>query len=100
MWAERVRSWRSSGESATAFAEAHGFTHSSLRYWARRLAGPTKQLATPTMVRLVRQSKTPVVATQSADLVVEIGAARVRVARGFDADLLVAVARALGGGGA
>jgi len=101
MWAERVRSWRSSGETVTAFARTHGFTHSALRYWAARLARTSRQRAVPTMVRLVPKSKAPALVTAlRGDLVVEIGSARIRVSRGFDAEVLAAVARALGGGGA
>lgn len=94
MWAERVRNWRESGENAYAFARANGFTHSSLRYWARRLAKSRKQDPAPTMVALVRRSDAPV---ERAELVVEIADARIRVARGFDRELLGEVVRALGG---
>jgi len=96
VWAERVRSWRSSGETGMAFARAHGFTHSALRYWATRLARE-RRVVQPAMVRLVPRSVGA--ATQSAELVVEIGASRIRVSRGFDPEMLTAVARALGGVG-
>lgn len=100
MWAERVRSWRSSGQNAFAFAKANGITHSSLRYWTKRLAKPRKQAAAPTMVALVRKADASPEATSvsGSELVVEIADARIRVARGFDAELLGEVVRALGGG--
>lgn len=101
MWAERVRAWRSSGENAFAFARANGFTHSALRYWTRRLARPRKQVASPTMVALVRKAivSSPAAASpDNSELVVEIAAARIRISRGFDPALLGDVVRALGGG--
>lgn len=100
MWADRVRAWRTSGESAVAFAEANGFTHSALRYWTKRLARPRKAASPPPMVALVRKPAVSTPATTPADdaeLVVEIANARIRVSRGFDPELLVQVARALGG---
>lgn len=96
MWAERVRNWRESGENAYAFSRANGFTHSSLRYWARRLAKSRKQEPAPTMVALVRKSDVPA-AAERTEIVVEIADARIRVARGFDRELLGEVVRALGG---
>ena len=52
------------------------------------------------MVALVRKTDASPEATSAsgAELVVEIAAARIRVARGFDAELLGEVVRALGGG--
>lgn len=100
MWAERVRTWRSSGQNAFAFAKANGITHSSLRYWTKRLAKPRKQVAASTMVALVRkaEARQEAASTSGSELVVEIAAARIRVARGFDPELLGEVVRALGGG--
>jgi hypothetical protein len=102
MWAERVRAWRSSGETAVAFAEANGFTHSALRYWTKRLARPRKTASAPPIVALVRKpavstSTTTTVRAEEPELVVEVANARVRVGRGFDPALLGEVVRALGG---
>lgn len=38
-WAERVRRWRVSRLSATAFARREGFNPGTLRWWAWRLGG-------------------------------------------------------------
>jgi len=97
MWAERVRAWRSSGKTASAFANEHGLTLSTLRYWTARL---TRKPAAPAMVRLLPKSAMgpqPAEPTPTADLVVEVGAVHVRVSRGFDPELLREVVRALGG---
>jgi len=90
-WRERVRAWRASGQTAIDFARDRGFAPGTLHYWSSRL-GPD---APPTFVRLVPKTGHAPVA---ADLVVEVGSARVRVTSGFDAALLAQVVRALGGG--
>ena len=97
IWAERVRAWRSSGKTASTFAEEEGLTLSALRYWAARLV---RKPAAPAMVRLVAKSTVPVavvpVSEAKTELVVEVGDAQVRVAREFDPELLRTVVRALG----
>lgn len=92
VWSERVRAWRASGEGATGFAEGKGFAPSTLRYWASRLK--RMPAAAPRVVQLV-----PRAGVGSADLVLEVGPARVRVARGFDQELLAEVVSALVGVG-
>lgn len=94
IWSERVRSWRQSGESATVFARGKDYTASTLRYWASRLR---RTSAAPRIVQLVPTAKVPDATPAAADLVVEVGTARVRVRRGFDPELLAEVVRALGG---
>lgn len=102
MWTERVKAWRSSGETVTAFAKQHGFSQSALRYWATRLSRPRRPPAVPTVLPLVLKSQATTAAVPTPavgpELVVEIGAARIRVSRGFDPEMLGAVARALAGG--
>src|SRR5258708_7066869 len=90
-WAARVREWRASGETALEYASRHGFAASTLHGWSSRLP-PTEA---PGFLRLV--PKTPE-ASPSADIVVEVGAARVRVGAGFDRGLLADVVRALAEG--
>ncbi len=89
-WRERVTLWRTSGLSATQFAAKYSLSKSSLARWASRLSTPAS--ASPAFVPVVRAQ-----AAVSRELVVEVGVARVRVAPNFDADLLAAVVRALGG---
>jgi hypothetical protein len=68
-WVERIRDWRASSLSATEFAKDKGYKASTLS-WA-----------------LVLVRTHPVCETAVAEMVVEIGAVRVRVLRGFDASL-------------
>ena len=72
------------------FAEGKGFAGSTLRFWATRLKSVPLSSA-PRIVQLVTRTATP------AELLVEVGAARVRVGRGFDRELLVEVVGALSG---
>jgi len=97
-----VEGWKASGRPAVAYATTRGYSVSSLMRWA---AGCS--VAEPRFVRL-QVAETAALAQPggraadergAADITVEIGAARIRVARGFDAGLLFEVAAALGGGG-
>jgi hypothetical protein len=91
VWSDRVRAWRASGETASQFAEGKGFAGSTLRFWATRLkAAPAAPL--PRIVQLV-----PRRAEAGPELLIEVGAARVRVQRGFDRELLVEIVTALSG---
>lgn len=72
-----------------------GYAASTLRMWATRL-GETERR--PRVVRVVpRQTSGGAAAAVPAasEVVVDVGAARVRVRRGFDRELLVEVVRAL-----
>jgi hypothetical protein len=92
-WSERIAAWRASGVSASQFAHDQGLAVSTLRYWATRLSKAPK----PHFLRLV--TKPPAAPTPSpSELVVEIGAARIRVSSGFDAALLSDVVHAIHGG--
>lgn len=90
-----VDGWRNSGVGAARYAARRGYSPASLLSWARRVAladeAPAKE------VQFVRLA----VATTSAapELVVEVGAARIAVARGFDAEHLRNVIAALTTGG-
>jgi hypothetical protein len=89
-WAKRVETWRESGETAETFAEHKGYQGSTLRWWSSRL----KRDERPRFLRLVPKTSA---ARAEAELVVEIGRARVRVKSGFDGALLAEVIAALGG---
>jgi hypothetical protein len=107
-WAERVRDWRASGKTAEAFAEGQQFEASTLRYWASRLktAAPTTPAAVTAatkkvaMARVIRRRRSRPVARPAdrAEIAVSVGAARITVGPGFDAELLRDVVAALGGG--
>jgi hypothetical protein len=98
-WAERIREWRASGQSAPEYAQGRGFEASTLRWWASRLdraaaAAAEGESSTASGVRMVRV----VAATKprSDVLTVRIGAAQVEVRRGFDRRLLRELVEALG----
>jgi hypothetical protein len=90
-WAERVRAWRASGETAQEYAVRHGFAASTLHVWSSRL----QSTEAPRFLRLVPKTTD---SPPSPEVVVEVGGARVRVGAGFDRALLADVVRALVGG--
>jgi hypothetical protein len=109
-WSELVSAWESSGQSAGAFANQHGVSEGSLRWWKgelarrnrreppRRSPGPGGNRSPVGLAKVVREGE---VAPSSAEpipapLVVAIGAARILVAHDFDAQLLRAIVHALG----
>lgn len=118
-WVERIREWRASGLSAKDFAATKGCRASTLFWAASQLRHATKSpaLTAPgageVHARARAEGRTPsssepprflpvrtrAAETAVAEMVVEVGAARVRVLRGFDASLLGEVVRALGGTG-
>lgn len=119
-WAARVREWRASGKSAEDFVADKDYEVSSLRWAASQVGAettrPVTQADAPTALvrRRVRPSRAsapkapaprfaPVrvrrTPAPAAELVVEVGGARIRVARGADVKLLGEVVRALQGGG-
>ena len=79
-WRKRVAGWRASGETADAYSTRHGYTLSSLRYWASRLrredalAGPVVRLA-----QLVRTPPTQQDDAPRGAVVIELLDARARV---------------------
>ena len=86
-----VAGWRASGRSASAYAKAHGLAQTTLARWAREVDSAPEPSAPPFL-------RVEVTATEATgELFVEVGAARVRVQRGFDPTLLAAVVAALGG---
>ena len=82
-----VEQWQRSGQPAGRYASAHGYSATSLLKWA---AAARREHA---FVRL-EVSEAPRLGP-SSDVIVEIGAARVRVAKGFDAAVLRQVVAAL-----
>lgn len=112
-WAELVKGWESSGESAEAFADAHGVTERTLRWWKSELARranneprrrpPRREPPSPrggdgvAFASVVRRSAQPVPhgASSMAGLSVVIGSARIVIERGFDGQALREVVRVL-----
>jgi transposase-like protein len=88
-----VEGWRASGEGVEKYAARRGYSATTLRKWISLVGseggGATKAKA-PALVRVVAQS-----AAEAAEVVIEVGAARIRVPQGFDAALLRSVVLAL-----
>ncbi|MCL4775776.1 MAG: hypothetical protein KJZ98_17710, partial [Burkholderiaceae bacterium] len=102
-WAERIREWKSSGKGAEEFASGRAYKPSTLKWWAtelRRRADGRQRATKPRaakairLARVVRRTRAP---AAGQAMVVEVSGARISVARGFDAELLADVVRALGG---
>lgn len=83
-----VEAWRGSGLAMAKFARMRGYSRSSLEKWARAL----REEQSGDELKFVRLE----VAHRCASLEIEIGAARIRLARGFDAELLREVVEVLG----
>jgi len=96
-WAQRVAAWRSSGKSAAAFAEKHGYSAKSLQWWSSELrrrgqAAPASEPEVK-LARVFRSgSATP---STAPSVVVSVGEARVEVRAGADRATLELVLGAL-----
>lgn len=116
-WAERVRQWRESGLSAEDFAKGKGYEGTSLRWAASQLQvasaslkEATSSTGTPSRRRAARRAGAPTEPppqflpvrarsprTEAAEMIIEVGDARIRLSRGVDVTLLGEIVRALGG---
>jgi hypothetical protein len=98
-WATRVAEWRASGQKAPAYCKGKGFTPGGLRYWASRLArsGQSAPSGGVRLARVVRSAR-PSVPAGETPILIDVGAARLGVCRGFDPETLRAVVDLLGGG--
>jgi hypothetical protein len=106
-WLERIRQWKESGKSAEEFAEGQPFKATTLKWrdaeqrraargGARygKAAADVGAIRFARVVPVPRPSATP--AAPIAGLTLEVAGARISLSRGFDAELLVEVVRALG----
>jgi len=103
-WLERVRQWKESGQTAEAFTVGQPFKASTLKWRAAELRRAAegggrygKGHATGGSIRLARvvpraRESAP---GQGCGVVVEVSGARIALSRGFDAELLTDVVRAL-----
>src|SRR4051812_21331587 len=89
-WRQRVTGWRASGETAATYSARHGFTTSSLRYWASRfrredtIAGPVVRLAQVVRAPSPLRDEEP-----RGTIVVELLDARARIKVASDTDRAV-----------
>lgn len=109
-WSELVSAWGSSGQSARSFADQHGVSEASLRWWKgelgrrnrreppRRSPGPGRSRARVALAKVVREGQEAPSSTEpiTPPLVIAIGPARILVEHDFDARLLRAIVHALG----
>lgn len=117
-WAERIRQRRDSGQSAEEFTAGKDYAASALRWAAAQTRDKKERLTTTTLAsasrgRRVAVSVVPGVARPQefmrvrvrraepagAEMVVEVGGARIRVTRGVDMALFGEVVRTLQGDG-
>lgn len=88
-----VAGWRASGRSAAEYAARRGYSAESLFRWARPPSCAPLALSSgaPHFVRLEVTASAP----RPAEVVVELGRARIRVPAGFDPEHLRAIVDAL-----
>lgn len=97
LWAERIAAWRASGDTVPAFCKGKDFTPSGLRYWTSRLRAG-KPLPPKPEVRLARVVRpAPSAEATETPILLEVGAVRLGIRRGFDPATLRAVLDVLGG---
>ncbi len=96
VWVQRVAEWKASGLSSPAYCAGKDFTAGGLRHWAHRLAhgdGARSRVRMAKVVRVRRGQQETRAPTRdaAADLVVEVGGARIVVRVGFDHGTLAMV---------
>jgi hypothetical protein len=85
MWKRRVAGWRASGQSADGYAVRHGFSSSTLKWWAWKLGRDPAPKPVVRLAQLVRgPSIEPVV--RRGSILVELIDARARIALDGDVD--------------
>jgi hypothetical protein len=103
-WTERIQQWKESGKTAEDFAAGQPFKASTLKWRAaelRRAAEGGERYGKGRVangpIRMARVVARPSAGgTLSSTVVVEVAGARIALSRGFDAELLAEVVRALG----
>lgn len=105
-WSKRVKLWKDSGKSAEEFAVMRGWKATTLKWWSSELQRrksriESVQLVPVSVVDEVRRAeqKHPAILRvddgASTGIAVELRGARIRVERGFDAELFRQVVDAL-----
>jgi hypothetical protein len=102
-WAERIRQWKESGKTADEFTAGQPYKASTLKWRAAELrrsaeggARYGKGRAPSRTIRMARVVSRRATEQQGGGLAVEVAGARILLSRGFDAELLAEVVRALG----
>lgn len=92
LWRARIEAWRLSGLSPEIFCADKPYAAGTLRWWSSRL----RRASDMSFVEL--RPRSAAAASPPTELVVEVGAARVRVPTGFDPTHLASIVAALAGG--
>lgn len=100
MWAARVAEWKASGLSSPAFCAGKDFTAGGLRHWAYRLEhGAPRRKPRVRLARVVRTrtgtKAGPHGGDRGAEVVLELGGARILVRPGFDRETVAALVEML-----
>ncbi|MCK6572445.1 hypothetical protein L6V77_15260 [Myxococcota bacterium] len=108
-WKRRVAQWKASGLTAAEFAADRGYAPATLKWWSSRLnTGSVREEAhapsdrpalTLPLARLVVRREGSSSAGESATetpITLEVGAVRLAVRRGFDAEVLRQLLAVLG----
>lgn len=93
-WLKHVARWREGEASVVEYCREHGLAISAMRYQIRK--APTVPTPRVRLARVRRDGIPAAPTSTSTAVVIEVGAARIRVERGVDAATLAAVMAALG----
>ena len=84
-WQREIQAWHASGKTLSSWARERGLSRDALEYWKRRLAAP-KSAALALIP--VHPAAAALPAGSGAPIELVIGAARLILAAGFDAQSL------------
>jgi len=91
-----IEEWKTSGQSAVAFAQARGISSARLSYWSKQLAEETVEETAKFVPVAVPSARG---ATERATMEIEFGGLIMRVREDIDARTIVALVTALQGRG-
>ena len=93
-WRGHVHGWRASGKSAAAYSLEHGLKVWSLRYWSKQIRDRERgdaeagTVAGPIRLAQVRTKPSKAGVPAEGELQLSVGALSLRVAPGFDREML------------
>ena len=99
-WQKRVQEWEASELTQAAFCKEHNLSFDSFKKWRQRLsarATSSKRLRLVPIAAAVDQKAVNASVEQPKALTVHVGALRLDVPQGFDADHLTELVRTLQG---
>ena len=84
VWAKRVAAWKSSGLTASKFAQKHRLVEGSLSWWSWKLGTERKKAAPVSPLTFVEMTTS----TRSEAIELVVGAIQIRVPADFDENAL------------